>query len=96
MNESHSQAFAAWRRLYDGELETYPATEEPLDVGAVAVRHPELRAARGNWPKIFHHAAPTAKAVVLIHGLKDSPGYLEDIALSFAAHGERLKQTLDS
>ncbi len=79
-------ALDAWGRLYGGELETYPAPGA-LGVEAAAVRLPELRAARGNWPKVFHHRRRSERAVVLIHGLKDSPGYLEAVALRFAADG---------
>ncbi len=85
MSGSIPQAAEAWQKLYGGELETLPAPRPGLE--AVAVRHPDFRQDPGNWPKILHHRQPAERVVVLIHGLKDSPGYLHDVALGFAAHG---------
>ncbi len=85
MDPTTAQAIEAWRKLYDGELQTLPGPAPGLE--AVAVRRDDFRHDPGNWPKIFHHRRPTDRVLVLIHGLKDSPGYLEAIAARFAAHG---------
>ncbi len=79
------RAVEAWQQLYGGELEALPAPAPGLE--AVAVRCGDFRRDPGNWPKIFHHRRPTDRVAVLIHGLKDSPGYLEAIARRFAARG---------
>ncbi len=98
---SIARATEAWQRLYDGELVISPASESTPAARTVAVSHPDFRADPGNWPKILHHPRPTERVVVLIHGLQDSPGYLEAIAGAFfkrgvnvvlpllAAHGRR-------
>lgn len=85
MDTSIERPIADWRQLYGGELLTLPAPGAGVE--AIAVRRDDLRPDPGNWPKIFHHRRRTARVLVLIHGLKDSPGYLEAIALHFAAHG---------
>ena len=80
-------AIADWQQLYDGKLVVGPASEETLTARSVAVRHPDFRPDPGNWPKILHHPRPTEHVVVLIHGLVDSPGYMEPIARAFLAQG---------
>ena len=47
----------------------------------------QLRAAAGNYPKIFHHGRMTDHVVVLIHGLTDSPFYMQAIAQDFVRLG---------
>ncbi len=85
MDESIERALDAWRELYGGELVDLPGSAPGLE--AIAVRRNEFRRNPGNWPKIFHHRRSTPRVLVLIHGLKDSPGYLEEIARRFAARG---------
>ncbi len=85
MSGSVQQAVEAWQELYGGDLETLPVPAPGLE--AVAVRHADFRPDPGNWPRILLHRQPTERVVVLIHGLKDSPGYLQDVALRFAARG---------
>ncbi|MCP3958233.1 MAG: alpha/beta hydrolase [bacterium] len=80
-------AAEAWRQLFDGELESHPVADDSPELETLSVRRPDYRPERGNWPRIIHHGAPSRHVLVLIHGLKDSPGYLEAIALRFAAHG---------
>ena len=46
-----------------------------------------LRAAAGNYPKIFHHGQVTEHVIVLIHGLTDSPFYMQAIAQDFVGLG---------
>ena len=46
-----------------------------------------LRVAAGNYPKIFHHGRATEHVIVLIHGLTDSPFYMQAIAQDFARLG---------
>lgn len=79
-------ALTRWLELYDGErVEWRP--EPGSELRAVAVRCPDFREPRGNWPRILHHGRRTARAVVLVHGLTDSPRYLRAIALRFAERG---------
>ncbi len=85
MNESIPPAIDAWRELYGGELRVLPEPAAGLE--AVAVRRADYRPDPGNWPKIFHHRHSTDRVLVLVHGFKDSPGYLQAIALRFAARG---------
>ena len=84
---SISRATTAWARLYGGEVEIYRPSRQTPGTRTVAVRHPDFRPDGGNWPKILHHPRPTAKVVVLTHGLTDSPGYLEPVAQRFLDHG---------
>lgn len=46
-----------------------------------------LRDNDGNYPQIWHHGQPTENAIVLIHGLTDSPFYMSAIAADFAHIG---------
>ncbi len=85
MDKATTRAIKDWRELYGGELQTLPAPAPGLET--VAVRRDDFRRDPGNWPKIFHHRRRTDRVLVLIHGLKDSPGYLEAIGRRFAAHG---------
>ncbi len=72
-----------WCQIYEGDLVDYDVAGS-ADLQATAVRHSDFREEPGNWPKIFHPSRPVAKPLVLVHGLKDSPRYLEDIAVRFA------------
>ncbi len=83
MNRRVPQAIDDWCELYGGEQRPLPTPAPGLE--AVAVRCADFRRDPGNWPKIFHHRRATGRVLVLIHGLNDSPGYLEEIALRFAA-----------
>ena len=83
MSESIENALDAWRELYGGEAVELSETEW----SEFAIRHDDFRHDRGNWPRILHHGRPTPRVLVLVHGLKDSPGYLMDIARRFAARG---------
>ncbi|MGB3766396.1 MAG: alpha/beta fold hydrolase, partial [Phormidesmis sp.] len=47
----------------------------------------QLRDKAGNYPKILHHSKVTDHAVVLVHGLTDSPYYMQAIAEDFARAG---------
>ncbi len=85
MEASTSKAVEDWRQLYGGELHALP--EPAPGRSTAAVRCDDFRRDPGNWPKIFHHRRRTDRVLVLIHGLKDSPGYLEAIARRFAGHG---------
>lgn len=85
MDTSIKRAIGDWRQLYGGELQTLIAPAAGVE--AIAVRRDDLRRDPGNWPKIFHHQRRTDRVLVLVHGLKDSPGYLAAIAARFAAHG---------
>ena len=85
MDESTKLAIDAWQTLYGGELQDLAAPTPGLE--AIAIRCDAFRSDPGNWPKIFHHGHRTDRVLVLIHGLKDSPGYLESIGLRFAARG---------
>jgi pimeloyl-ACP methyl ester carboxylesterase len=80
-----SSALDAWRRLYGGELHELPPPAPGS--AAVAVRRGDFRRDPGNWPAILHHRRRTDRVLVLIHGLKDSPGYLRHVAGRFAARG---------
>ncbi len=85
MDTSTEQALRAWRELYGGESRSLPAPAPGLE--GVAVVRGDFRRDPGNWPKILHHGRRTDRVLVLIHGLKDSPGYLEEIGRRFAARG---------
>ncbi len=85
MGNSMEQADHAWQELFGGEIRTLPTPEPGPEV--VAVLHKDFRPDPGNWPKILHHRRRTDRVLVLIHGLKDSPGYLETIGRRFAARG---------
>lgn len=78
-------AIEAWRDLYGGEVRIRPPPAPGLE--AVAVHCDDYRGDPGNWPTILHHRHATGRVLVLIHGLKDSPGYLLPVALRFAARG---------
>lgn len=82
-----ARAIDAWHRVYGGDLVVDPGPERIPGTRSVAARHPDCRPHPGNFPRILHHPRPTSKVVVLIHGLVDSPGYLEDVAHAFLAHG---------
>ena len=83
MPESMERVFDAWRELYGGEAVELSETEW----SEFAIRRADFRRDPGNWPRILHHRRPTPRVLVLIHGLKDSPGYLMAIARRFAARG---------
>ena len=85
MSSSISSALEAWRRLYDGEPRSLPSPAPGST--AVAVYRDDLRRDPGNWPVILHHDRRTERVLLLIHGLKDSPGYLRHVAARFAASG---------
>ncbi len=85
MSGSVPQAIDALLKLYGGEPRALPEPAPGLE--AVAVRRDDFRRDPGNWPKIFHHRRSTDRVLVLVHGLTDSPGYLEAIASRFAARG---------
>lgn len=80
-------AIEAWRELYGGEVADWPLHAGREDLQVVAIRHADFRPDRGNWPKLIHHRRPTSKVVVLIHGLKDCPGFMEAIGNCFAEQG---------
>jgi pimeloyl-ACP methyl ester carboxylesterase len=44
----------------------------------------------GNAPYILHHGKPSAKVIVLFHGLSDSPFFLRSIAGAFHAEGHNV------
>lgn len=81
-------------------LETFRLSYEerlgPTEGGASAVADgsgeryvvssPKLRG-RGNYPNILHHGHRTSDVVVLIHGLTDSPYYMDAIGRRFHAAG---------
>ncbi len=85
MAPSISSALEAWRQLYGGELREL--SESAPGSSSVAVYRDDFRRDPGNWPAILHHRRRTDRVLVLIHGLKDSPGYLRDVAGRFAAGG---------
>ncbi len=85
MDASIEQAVLAWQKLYGGELQALPAPAPGVE--AVGVRRDDFRSDPGNWPRILHHRRRTGRVLVLIHGLKDSPGYLDQVASRFAARG---------
>lgn len=52
----------------------------------VAARN-TLRRKTGNHPKVFHHGEKRPHSVVLVHGITDSPFYMEAIGRRFYAMG---------
>lgn len=75
-------------QLYGGEATHYqPRADQPA-LRAVAIRADDFREDRGNWPNVFHYGRRTKRVVVLVHGLTDSPGYVEAIGLRLAAHDD--------
>ena len=85
-----ADAIEVWRQLYRGDLTPYRQREQPAGLDAVAVRHVDFRDDPGNWPRIMHHRRTTSKVLVLIHGLKDSPGYMDAVARRFAEQGANI------
>lgn len=75
-------------QLYGGEAMDYTPLADTPALRAVAIRADDFREDRGNWPKVFHYGRRTQRAVVLVHGLTDSPGYVEAIGLRLATHGD--------
>jgi len=78
-----SSLLKPWCQTYAGDPVDYEVAGSEA-IQAIAVRHSDFREEPGNWPKIFYPLHPVAKPLVLIHGLKDSPRYLEDVAVRFA------------
>ncbi len=52
--------------------------QDLLDSGAIRA---------GNYPEIMYHGEPRKNAIVLVHGLTDSPYFMKAIALRFYAMG---------
>jgi pimeloyl-ACP methyl ester carboxylesterase len=63
--------------------------QETKDEDSIQYRYeiagPNLRP--GNGPRIFHHGKKTDHAIVLTHGLSDSPRYVEEIGKCFHQAG---------
>jgi len=69
--------FAAIYRTQWPQAEIFDETQQ--NVPMRRVRWPELRPPSGNHPKVLHHGKRQANVVVLMHGITDSPHYMEAI-----------------
>ncbi|MEM9091396.1 MAG: alpha/beta hydrolase [Cyanobacteria bacterium P01_F01_bin.53] len=80
------QRFVAY---YSGRWEdaTISTTGENGFTRLVVTSPALLRDGPGNSPQIFHHGTITDNVIVLIHGLTDSPYYMQSIAQDFARVG---------
>ncbi len=79
-------AFARhYARQLDGRDLEHGAPEQPAS--PLAIASPVLRPEPGNHPKILHHGAAGADALVLVHGFTDAPYYMEAIAEGFHRRG---------
>jgi alpha-beta hydrolase superfamily lysophospholipase len=83
--EAARKAFEAHyrRQLGDKAVEQLEADQE--QVRQVAVTSPLLK--EGNHPSLLLHEGVTADAIVLVHGLTDSPYYMEAIGRRFFKAG---------
>lgn len=68
-----------------------PLEERSSDIaGTAGTRYTirsELLRGEGNYPSILYHGKKTTDVIVLIHGLSDSPFYMEAIGRAFYAAG---------
>jgi pimeloyl-ACP methyl ester carboxylesterase len=81
-------AFDGFAQIYQQELGSTQGCEEPrlleFRVCSSALKND------GNAPYILHHGQPTAKVIVLFHGLSDSPFFLRSIAEAFHTEGHNV------
>lgn len=78
-----------WRDLH----EATGLTEDVIEQGGgqlhrISGTSADYRCDPGNWPKILYRDRPAGKALVLIHGLTDSPAFVEAIGVEFAGRGD--------
>ncbi|MBU2979429.1 lysophospholipase [Alteromonas sp. C1M14] len=78
-------AFDKFSALYEQRFGQVRACLNPTS-SRFSVCSPALRN-DGNAPYILHHAKPTEKVVVLLHGLSDSPFYMRGIAQALFDEG---------
>jgi esterase/lipase len=86
--QSIETEFDKFDQIYKMELGSTQGCPEP-QVNVFKVCSDVLRN-DGNAPFILHHNKPTAKVVVLFHGLSDSPFYLKSIAQAFHQQGHNV------
>ena len=53
----------------------------------VAATSDTFRPDPGNWPTILYRVQPSRRALILTHGLTDSPAFVKAIGSAFAEHG---------
>jgi esterase/lipase len=96
MPEVHIEnALQLFAKMYQGKLaDRVVRIADTTEVTETAVSSVGFREDRGNWPKIFHRSAPTARSLVLVHGLTDSPFWVEGIARFLAARDQDLTVVL--
>jgi len=66
-------------------VETYTVNNHEGIVEKIIIKSDKVR--EGNYPNILYHGKKTKNAIVLIHGLTDSPYYMKDIAERFYHEG---------
>lgn len=82
---THLEWLGQFESLYRAELGAATACKNNTEF-EYKVCSPALKN-EGNAPYILHHGEPTAKAVVLFHGLSDSPFFFRSIAQTIHQHG---------
>jgi esterase/lipase len=88
MSDDIKQALDNFEAHYRARFGTIQADTVETDAGrAFEYRLISGQLRPGNNPRIFHHGAKTNDAIVLTHGLSDSPHYVEAIGRRFYAEG---------
>lgn len=87
---SFREGLDEFAKLYTAQWDDASVKDE-VDVAGVksrriAARH-TLRKKTGNHPKIYHHGEKRPHSVVLVHGITDSPYYMEAIGKRFHSMG---------
>ncbi len=81
-----AEGFNSFKAHYDQRLKDIEIVEMDVDGRIEYILQSEFLRV-GNYPKILHHGSRTDDVVVLVHGLTDSPYYMEAIASRFYSEG---------
>lgn len=90
-NNNYQNAFKMFTDHYKERFEnvTYSMLENQDDIAVQYIVKADVLK-DGNYPELFLHNKPTNDVVVLIHGLSDSPYYMEAIARRFYVEGANI------